>query len=62
MTSRYEIQMSVIVAQESLYQMKYIFEQLRNLNTDFTAVFILRVDIRFSVGNIRNWMLHFTEG
>ena len=46
MTGRYEIQMSLIVAQESLYQMKYKFEQLRNFYTDFTTIFILRVNIR----------------
>ena len=49
--------MSHIVDQESLYQMNYIFEQPRNLYTDFIAVFILRVNVRFLVGNIRNWML-----
>ena len=57
MTGLYEIQMSLIVAQESLYQMKYILEQLRNLYTDFTAVFILRVNMIYLVGNMRNWML-----
>ena len=58
MTDLYEIQMSLIVAQESLYEMKYSFGQLRNFYTDFTAVFILRVNIRFLVGYIRYWMLH----
>ena len=53
MTGLYEIQMLLIVAQEPLYQMKHIFEQLRNLHTDFTAVFILRVNIGYLVGNIR---------
>ena len=44
----YEIQMPLIVAQESLFEMKYKFGQLRNVYTDFTAVFfILRVNIRF---------------
>ena len=58
MLGRYEIQISLIEAQESLYRIKYSFEQLRNLNTDFSAVFIVRVNIRILVGNIRNWMLH----
>ena len=58
MTDLYEIQMSLIVAQESLNVMKHNLEQLRNFYTDFTAVFILRVDIRFLVGYIRYWMLH----
>ena len=58
MAGRYEIKMSLIVAQESLYQMKYIFEQLRNLYTDLNCRFFLRINIRYLVGNIRNWMLH----
>ena len=58
MTDLYEIQMSLIVAQESLNVMKHNLEQLRSFYTDFTAVFILRVDIRFLVGYIRYWMLH----
>ena len=58
MTDLYEIQMSVIVAQESLYKMKYNFGQLRNFYTEFTAVFILRVNIKFLVGYIRYWMLN----
>ena len=41
MTDLYEIQMSLIVAQESIYEMKYNFGQLRNFYTDFTAVFML---------------------
>ena len=57
MTDLYEIRMSLIVAQESLYEMKYSFGQLINFYTDFTAVFILRVNIRFLVGYIRYWML-----
>ena len=57
-TGGYGIQMALIVAKESLYQMKYIFEKLRNLYNDFSAVFILRVNIRFLEGNIRSWMLH----
>ena len=57
MTDLYEIRMSVIVAQESLYGMKYSFGQLRNFFTDFTAVFILRVNIRVLVGYIRYWRL-----
>ena len=40
MTDLYEIQMSLIVAQESLYEMKYSFGQLRNFYTDSTAIFI----------------------
>ena len=56
MTDLYEIQMSLIVAQESLYEMKYNFGQLRNFYTDFTAVFISRVNIRFLEGYIRYWM------
>ena len=47
MTDLYEIQLSLIVVQESFYEMKYNFGQLRNFYTDFTAVFILRVNIRF---------------
>ena len=47
MTDLYELRMSLIVAQESLYEMKYSFGQLRNFYADFTAVFILRVNIRF---------------
>ena len=47
MTDLYEIQMSLIVAKESVFEMKYNFGQLRNFYTDFTAVFILRVNIRF---------------
>ena len=70
MTGRYEIQMSLTVAQESLYQMKYIFEQLRNLYTDFSAVFILRVNIKSLVGKLAltyvtgcyTVTLHITEG
>ena len=59
MSDFYEIQMSLIVAKESLYEMKYNFGQLRNFYTDFTAVFfILRVNIRFLVGYMRYWMLH----
>ena len=58
MTDLYEIRMPLIVAKESLYEMKYSFGQLRNLYTDFTAVFILRVNIRFLVGYILYWMLH----
>ena len=58
MTDLYEIQMSHIVAKESLYEMKYNFGQLRNFYTDFTTVFILRVNIRFLVGYKRYWMLH----
>ena len=58
MKDLYEIRMSLIVTQESLYEMKYSFGQLRNIYTDFTAVFILRVNIRFLVGYIRYWMLH----
>ena len=58
MTDLYEIQMSLIVAPESLYEMNYSFGQLRNVYTDFTAVFILRVNIRFLVSYIRYWMLH----
>ena len=58
MKDLYEIRMSLIVTQESLYEMKYSFGQLRNFYTDFTAVFILRVNIRFLVGYIRYWMLH----
>ena len=45
MTDLYEIQMSLIVAKESLYEMKYNFGQLRNFYTDCTAVFILRANI-----------------
>ena len=58
MTDLYEIQMSLIVAQEFLYEMKYNFGQLKNFYTDFTAVFILRVNIRVLVGYIRYCMLH----
>ena len=58
MKDLYEIRMSLIVTQESLYEMKYSFGKLRNFYTDFTAVFILRVNIRFLVGYIRYWMLH----
>ena len=58
MTDLYEIQISLIVAMESLYEKKYNFGQLRNFYTDFTAVFILRLNIRFLVGYIRYWMLH----
>ena len=58
MTDLYEIQMSLIVAKESLYEMKYNFGQLRIFYTDCTAVFILRVNIRFLVGYIRYLMLH----
>ena len=53
MTGQYEIQISLIVAQVTIR-----FEQLRNRYTDFSAVLILRVNIRCLVGNIRNWMLH----
>ena len=58
MTDLYEIQMSLIVAKEFFYEMKYCFGQLRIFYTDFTAVYILRVNIRFLVGYIRYWMLH----
>ena len=58
MTDLYEIRMSLIVALESLFEMKNSFGQLRNFYTDFTAVFILRVYIRLLVGYIRYWMLH----
>ena len=47
MTDLYAIQMSLIVAKESLFEMKYNFGQLRNCYNDFIAVFILRVNIRF---------------
>ena len=46
MTDLYGIQMSLIVAKVSLYEIKYNFGQLRNFYTDFTA----RVNIRFLVG------------
>ena len=58
MTDLYSIQMSFIVAKESLFEMKYDFGQLRNCNNDFIAIFILRVNIRFFVGYIRYWILH----
>ena len=54
----YEIQIALVVAQESLCKMKYNFGQLGNVYIDFTAVFILRVNIKFSLGYIRYWMLH----
>ena len=47
MTDLYEIQMSLIVAKDFLNEIKYNFDQLRNFYTDFTAVFILKVNIRF---------------
>ena len=61
MKDLYKIRMSLIVTQESLYEMKYSFGQLRNFYTDFTAVFILRVNIGFLVGYIRYWMLHSND-
>ena len=47
MTSQYEIQMSLIVVQESRYQMKYIFEQLRKFYNEFYCSFVLKVNTRF---------------
>ena len=47
MTDLYAFQMSLILAQESFYEVKYNFCQLRNFYIDFTAVFLSWVNIRF---------------
>ena len=41
-----KFKIALVVAQESLYNMKCNFGQLGNVYIDFTAVFILRVNIK----------------
>ena len=57
MTDLYEIQMSLIVAKESLYEMKYNFGQLRNITLILLEFFYFKGKYKILVGYIRYWML-----
>ena len=57
LTDLYEIQMSLIVAQESLYEIKYNYVKLRNFFTYLTVIFF-KGKYKIFIGYSRYWMLH----